>query len=381
MFKKAVLLTICLPILHLAFVFQVKAEEINLVVTGNGDSSSNEASVQNNNTTTVTQTNTADISNNVDVDANTGGNTVSDNTGGNTDIQTGNIDSSTAINNQDINNNIALADPCCQGASIDAQISGNGYNSTNSIYSTVNNVTNIYQTNYANIYNNIVINGNTGKNSASDNNGNVSILTGNIYVTTNITNKNINGSQASGGNVYSSLYAVIKGNGTESDNSIDVNQDNTTELYSNNYANMINDVEHNLNTGGNFANGNVGDVTIVTGDIVSDILILNENINSNIALVSCLICDKPDGEDPPTPPTPPTPPVIPPPASNGCTSNCSIVQPSSGSSGPATGAASGTQLPATGSLLTLLLTLSLFVLFLSGLYLRYHSGIAPPVKA
>ena len=62
-----------------------------------------------------------------------------------------------------------------------------------------------------------------------------------------------------------------------------------------------------MNTGQNFANGNVGDVAISTGNILSEITVLNENINSNIADVDC-VCDRPlDPEDPPF-----TPSAIPP---------------------------------------------------------------------
>lgn len=61
----------------------------------------------------------------------------------------------------------------------------------------------------------------------------------------------------------------------------------------------------------------------------------------------------------------------------------SIVQGSSGSSGSGNGSSgpsAGNSLPATGSTVpfTLIATLILFFMFLSGLYLRYNSANAPP---
>lgn len=358
---------ICLPIVHFALALQVRAEEVSLSTTGNGEGSVNSTQVQNNNTTSVNQSNNLNVTNNVSTTTNTGNNTASDNSGNST-IQTGDTTSTTTINNENINTNTSNINPCCSGSTTNIEISGNGEGSDNSVNSQNNVVNNVRQTNNANIYNNATTNSNTGYNSADNNGGDVLIKTGNIHATTKITNKNINNSYATGGSVEYSLHAVILNNGEDSENRITVENSHINNLFVLNTANIENNASHNLNTGYNSANGNLGDVAILTGDITSEIEIVNENINSSTAILPCLTCN--ETEDPVIPPS--NPPSI---NSGGGESK------TQGSSGSAGGSVLGAMLPATGLPFMFYATLLLVFLFLSGLYLRYHSGVSPPVVA
>jgi hypothetical protein len=170
--------------------------------------------------------------------------------------------------------------------------------------------------------------------------------------------------------------AVIKiaGNGEDSFNNAALNNNSDIVISDTNIADILNNVETNLNTGGNEALKNVGDTAIITGNITNDVTINNENINSNFVKVSCN-CEKQPEQKPSTPP-------VTTPASG----STSVVQGASGSSSSSSsssnGPAAGAMLPATGSTLpfTLIATLLLFFTFLSGLYLRFHPANAPPTK-
>src|SRR3990172_3459264 len=100
-------------------------------ISGNGADSDNTADVKVANQTAIQQTNNADISNNVDVDAETGDNEAEDNTGGDVSIDTGDADVEVGIDNKANFNGVNL-DECCElGA--DIKIAGNGADSDNDV--------------------------------------------------------------------------------------------------------------------------------------------------------------------------------------------------------------------------------------------------------
>ncbi len=189
--------------------------------TGNGSGSTNSTLVDNEINNTTLQTNEALIQNNLEFEANTGGNHTSKNTGGNSTIETGgaNIDSQTInIANSNVEGGnwwLVIVNKAGQwvgqilgapkGAdtagsagttftsdsqgNITATNSGNGAGSSNtaSADSTSNNTT--AQTNNAKIINNIDLSANTGNNSASRNTGGDStIKTGDANIVTNLVN-------------------------------------------------------------------------------------------------------------------------------------------------------------------------------------------------
>lgn len=94
--------------------------QIKLVIEGNGEGSQNSASLNVSETTTVEQSNTADVTNNADAGANTGGNS-----GGN--VTTGDASAGVSIENT-FNNNSAYVDPCCQDGKVPTPTpDGNGH--------------------------------------------------------------------------------------------------------------------------------------------------------------------------------------------------------------------------------------------------------------
>jgi hypothetical protein len=194
-------------------------------------------------------------------------------------------------------------------------------------------------------------------------------MTGSIYSTTKINNKNINNSAYFGATGLESSFFSISGNGDGSDNLVAFTNNVSVVVTNTNEATINNNVENNLNTGGNKTLGNLGDVAIVTGGIINDVTVNNENINSSFVEVVCG-CKTPETPEHPNPPSTSTP-------------GSSIVQGSSGSS--SSGSSNGTPgnvLPVTGSSIpwSLVATLVLFFMFLSGLYLRFHGANAPPSR-
>lgn len=87
----------------------------NLEISGNGADSQNSVTVNNNSNTNLIQGGNAQITNDVNTQANTGGNQANGNTGGGASINTGNSQTNTTINN---NANFSGASTnCCQDPS------------------------------------------------------------------------------------------------------------------------------------------------------------------------------------------------------------------------------------------------------------------------
>jgi len=340
------------------------AEE--MVISGNGDGSTSAINIESSNNTNVEQNNNANVTNNVEVNANTGGNSATENTNGETNITTGDITSNVEIVNAGINQSEATVG-CCDNSNTNVTVSGNGSNSGNSVGYSNNSNSNITVNNNANITNSIKGRANTGLNSANENSGNVSIKTGSIYVEDTIINRSINISEveAENGN-GGSINIKVNGNGADSENAVIVENDNTINIVVNNNANIENESIWDLNTGLNEANKNNGDVEIETGDIVYIATIENTDINVSIVDVDCCRDDEhttpPDGTPTPTP-SPNNP-------SQGGTSG--------GSSG-STGGTNTSQpiLPITGSPSLIVLALTVTLMFFLGWYLRLRSGRSP----
>ena len=280
-----------------SFILAPYAKASEFVVSENGTGSANEVVSQNTTETIVTQENTADVANNVDVNANTGGNTASGNTGGDTTIDTGDTQTDVTLDNQ-VNTSNVESTECCVGET-NVLITGNGEGSKNSIDLTGSSQTDVYIDQFATITNNITGYINTGKNIANNNTGgSTSIETGDINVKTEITDARVNLGMvtASSGN-GESVTAKISENGEGTINTISALFNNYVNSRITNISKVDNNVSWYLNTGGNEANGNTGgDVLIKTGDINLDILI-NNFINLGITHIdNC--CGEEDIEDP-----------------------------------------------------------------------------------
>ena len=274
----------------------VRAQEF--VISGNGSGSDNTITAQSTTTTTVTQTNDAQVTNNVAANADTGNNSASQNTGGDASITTGDISTQTNIQNTANSSSVSL--PCCQTQPSDITISGNGSGSQNSVDLNQTNTLNITVDNNASIYNGVYVNANTGDNTANYNGGNVSIDTGNISVKTGIKNGPVNVYNVVGGIGGGGVSASIADNASFSTNIISATVNNSKNATINSIAQLGNIIFVNANTGDNHANGNLGDVSIKTGDISIDSTINNDPINVGSVDFSCC-------EITPTPSPTPTP--------------------------------------------------------------------------
>jgi hypothetical protein len=261
-------------------------------ITGNGAGSDNFATVNQASTTTVTQQNVANVSNNIDADADTGENDANFNTGGTTTVSTGNA-SVTALVANDLNSNTADVD-CCDAGSTEVLIDGNGAYSDNTVNLDKTTATALTQQNVANVSNNIDADADTGKNDANWNTGgDVTVSTGKATVVAGAsTTANMNvahvgpslGGGLLGGN---SVSLKILGNGSGSSNWISAKLAKATTVAQQNTANISNTIDADADSGKNDANYNTGgNSTIMTGNAGVTVGVDNM-VNFNYADVNC----------------------------------------------------------------------------------------------
>lgn len=371
-----IFLNIFLTISILLFNFSSFAYAEELTISNNGDGSQNTVQVTQSQSNTVTQSNQADVKNDVSATADTGGNTANTNNGESTTIVTGGSTTSTNVDN-DLNKSQATTSCCPENTSGSITISGNGQGSETQALVNNNSQNNITITQNAEVKNNIVTAANTGNNNASANNGNVTIVTGNINAQAEVRN-NTNLASASTGSSNSNISVKIAGNAQESDNKVTVNLNNENKAIINNISLLSNVLNFYLNTGGNSADGNNGDVVIKTGDIFLKVLIENKaNISKAIIDCGCLAkVNPPQGGNPPqqkppkqeNPPTNPNPPTTGDDGGGG--GNGGGGGGGGGAGGPSVlGASTGPMMPVTGDNLTLGITLLLVLMLILGVYL------------
>ena len=311
--------------------------------SNNGVGSDNTANSTNNTNNSTDQNNIAHVDNNLVLEANSGDNTSSYNTGGDSSITTGdanvNANVLTFANNNfagnviygvvnifgDLVGDIILTEEAmnaacggsCAGPTTAAN-TGNGDYSDNTANSSNTTNTDIFQSNDATINNNLVFNAVTGDNNTGYNTGgNNSIETGSADVTANILN--IANSNIIGGNwwlvivneggqwigkimgspdgsnmagsagtefvvdpITGAVTAKNSGNGVGSDNNTTANNTTSNSINQTNTAVVNNNIDLTANTGGNKANYNTGgDSNIVTGDakIVANLV---NFVNNNV---------------------------------------------------------------------------------------------------
>lgn len=211
-----------------------------LANSGNGADSTNQISLTENFDSTTHQTNVAEIDNLVLVEATTGDNSASNNTGGNNSIETGDVNVDVNVVNiantnivgdawlvlvnesgnwigrimgLDSNGNVATSENL--QFSVDEQggvtlvNAGNGSDSTNLINAADNYSETTVQTNLANVNNNLILSANTGGNSTSKNTGgNNSIVTGDANIVANIVNF-VNTNIAGGSKLFVNVINVF----------------------------------------------------------------------------------------------------------------------------------------------------------------------------
>ncbi|MDO8498391.1 MAG: hypothetical protein Q7S44_01250 [bacterium] len=301
--------------------------------SGNGSDSTNSTDLTQDTASTTFQNNDATLENNLLLGSNSGDNTALKNVG-DTTIQTGDANTSANVMSF-LNNNLSgdvligvvnifgdlIGDiilPDIYGtSSLTASNTGNGSDSTNSasLDQTLTDTT--YQTNDAQIVNNLNLQATTGDNLASKNTGGDStITTGDANITAqvlNVVNSNIDsgywwlvlvneagewtgkilgapdGSNMAGSegteftvNANGDITAQNIGNGTDSQNSATIDQSSSNTTIQNNVAKILNNINLFANSGGNSASSNTGgNSTINTGDanVVANLVnFINNNI-------------------------------------------------------------------------------------------------------
>lgn len=260
----------------------------NIQISGNGSDSNNDAKLELQKTTSVVQNNTANISNKVDVKADTGGNSAEDNTGGDVKIKTGDSAVGVAVKNM-LNSNSASVD-CCANGDTDVEISGNGSDSDNDVDLDMKSSNGIFQDNDADVENKLNVDAKTGDNETDDNTGgDVEIETGDSEVSLGVLNMlNSNFARIGGGDSEGSALSLwVLGNGADSDNEIDADIENENVVTQDNHANVSNDLDVDADTGYNGADDNTGgSVSIETGEAMVEALVANAG-NFNWADLSC----------------------------------------------------------------------------------------------
>lgn len=196
---------------------------INASNTGNGSGSTNNANLLFNNQSTTDINNLATIDNNLIIDAETGENSTSANTGGSNSIDTGDVFVNAQVLNVANINSLGAGEPLWlllvnnmgtwtgqivgaltgqnytgseglvfyvdENGEVLAQNSANGSGSTNDASISQTNTQNTTIDNTANLVNNVNINANTGNNHANNNTGGSSeIKTGDVNVAASIIN-------------------------------------------------------------------------------------------------------------------------------------------------------------------------------------------------
>ena len=360
------------------FVNPVYAQEFS--ISGNSDNSSNNISYQANQNTQVEQTNKAEIENNVESEAITGNNEASGNIG-EVEIETGDIIEETVIVNSG-NISLAQTECCVEDDLSSATIQENGVATDNSIEISDDSSTKVAVVNKLKLKNNVEVSANTGDNWAVDNDGEVTIQTGQIQILAQILNQNLNRADVLVSDPSKSFNYYIKNNGDGSINSITENNssESTYSVYNN--QNLVNEIKNSANTGGNIANKNSGKVFISTGDIFLDIILKNKDINISKIVDAC--CKKtnptpaPSGRPSPSPSGSPSPPSSPSPSTppgSCCSPTTDIPGPGGGGgTGGSSGEVLGASLPATGGFSLWTLTLFALLMTAAGVILRSDSG-------
>lgn len=264
--------------------------ETTLTITGNGAGSENKIEAQQESKTEVKQENNANVTNRVSTNANTGNNDANFNTGGQVVVDTGNANVTAHVTN-DLNKNVAEVENCNCAQDTDVLVKGNGAFSENKVDVKNENKVDVRQDNDADVYNKVDADANTGKNSAGFNtgDGDVVVKTGNATVMTGVsTSANTNYARVGGNGNSGHVSLRILENGAGSDNRIDADIENETELDQENDADIRNYVDASANTGYNDTNFNTGDgyVVIDTGNAKTHAMIDN-SVNFNAADVDC----------------------------------------------------------------------------------------------
>lgn len=159
-------------------------------------------------------------------------------------------------------------------AATELVVTGNGSDSVNGVAVTQTGTTWVSQTNTTTISNDVHVDSNTGSNVAKDNTaGDVSIETGDSTAKVTLSNQaGTNVANVESCNCDGDTGVLVEGNGSGTQNGVELGKVDTTTLFQTNATKIDNDVDTDLSTGDNRAEDNTGgDVSILTGDAKSEV--------------------------------------------------------------------------------------------------------------
>jgi len=286
---------------------RASAGNVDVLISGNGDSTDNDVDLENENKIKLSQENSSNVTNTINNDATTGWNDANRNTGGSVEITTGMAKAATMIFNGG-NINSAVVGGGQDNAGVSARIIGNGVDSDNEIDLELEHEVEVDQENSAYITNSVDTDAVSGKNDANRNTGgDVVIDTGDAEVEVLVDNAvNFNFADVDCECLFD-ITAKIAGNGDSSDNEIkaeledglEVDQENSCEDSRGWYPEvwffdwpweggrdcLTNDVYADAYSGWNESDHNTGDSgsdpSVETGDADTTVEVWNSG-NSNV---------------------------------------------------------------------------------------------------
>lgn len=171
-------------------------------------------------------------------------------------------------------------------AATNITLSGNGSDSNNNATINLTKNATVVQNNTANVTNKVNVDSKTGNNEANKNTGgDVKVKTGDSDV--NVAVKNMLNSNSASVDCCAKGDTDVKisGNGSDSDNKVNLDSQASNGIFQDNNGKVKNDVDVDSKTGNNKAKDNTnGDVEIETGDSDVSVGILNL-LNSNAAKI------------------------------------------------------------------------------------------------
>jgi len=247
----------------------------NVTVSGNGAYSTTGVALNKENSVFLNQTNNANILNDVNAKANTGKNDNSFNTGGDAVTVTGNATTNVKVANKANANDATIGGGNGAGDPSSITITGNGAFSENGVAMNQASAVVLDQSNVANLANYVDAKANTGKNGSTFNTGGFTgISTGDAKTNVTVDNAvNFNNANVGCDCVLGGTDLKVAGNGAESFNAIDANNENALFDAQDNNTALLNNVDGNAKTGKN-------DVSFSTADVDGDPLVVTGNSTS-----------------------------------------------------------------------------------------------------
>ena len=273
-------------------VLPVLASDTTLVINGNAQGSDNTVKVDVSKSNTVVQENKANVENKFNIDSSTGDNEADGNNGGEIKVKSGDSTVTAKADNQ-LNSNSYESDCCEDAGDTEIIIKDNAQGSDNKVKYDVDNDSDVFQTNDADVENKFYIDSTTDYNTANGNNGDgdIYVISGdstvvakaNTTANANVAKKGGNGAGSEG-----SVWLGVMDNGQYSDNEIDLDVEIDDTLVQENEADVENKFDVDSSTGDNEAdkNNGAGYIRVQSGD--SDVTVKADNtVNFNYMEDDC----------------------------------------------------------------------------------------------